>query len=85
MLSYTSAFDTAEWVHEAPTGSSGVLTLVQTTDADFTGARLTTPSGTCNLGAFLASQILMDDSSGNIKAEPGCLPSSDRFDVSTYC
>jgi len=83
-ISYTSSFSSTEWIHEAPS-SGGILPLAKTSDAYFTGGRMTGSTGSNSLGNFNTNQVLMVDNSYNVKAEPGCLPSPDRFDVSyTY-
>ena len=88
-VSYQSTFSSADWIHEATSlctsqTSCTVQTLTQTSDAVFSSAYATVGSDTGQIGYFSDIQIVMDDGSGSlhIAADPGCLPSEDRFVVS---
>ncbi len=82
-ISYASSFSSAEWIFEATTINNRLATLPQTSDTIFYGASAYIGSKN-NLGFFSPTQLLMVDTSTlDVKAQPGPLPSPDRFAV-TY-
>ncbi len=85
-LTYTSNFYSAEWIHEATSfctfGECIAQTLAKTSDVIFTDARAKVGSTIGSIGDFSTIQIMLDQNN-LIIAEPGCLPSKDRF-VETY-
>jgi Peptidase A4 family len=72
------ANSSAEWIAEAPSGSSGVYPLAEFTPWKETGATVTTTSGSGVISTYPNDNIEMVDSSGNPEAETGPLNSTGR-------
>jgi hypothetical protein len=70
------ADSSAEWIAEAPSGSSGVYPLSDFHSWTETGATVTSGSTHGVISTFPDVEITMVDSSGNVKAQPGPLNSS---------
>lgn len=66
----------AEWIAEAPSGSSGVYPLSQFSTWNETGATVTAGSTSGVISSFTDDEITMVNSSGAAKATPGALNSS---------
>jgi hypothetical protein len=66
----------AEWIAEAPSGSSGVYPLAKF--STWTDANSTVTQGSTSgvISSFTDDEITMVDSSGAVKAQPGALNSS---------
>lgn len=88
-LTYTSTFYSAEWIHEAtslcyPIIGCTVQKLTKTSEVSFTDAKATIGSTSAgSIGDFSTIQVMMDDPNSStlkVLAEPGCLPSKDRFE-----
>jgi hypothetical protein len=69
------ANSSAEWIAEAPSGSSGVLPLANFRTWTATGATVTSGSAGV-ISSFPDDEITMTDSSGRVKAQPGALNGS---------
>ncbi len=69
------ANSSAEWIAEAPSGSSGVLPLAQF--STWTDANSTVTEGTTSgvISSFTDDEITMVNSGGAVKAQPGALNS----------
>jgi hypothetical protein len=75
--SASSCVDTsAEWIAEAPTGSSGVEPLTDFGTWTAANAAVTEGSTAGTISSFTDDEITMIDSSGNVKAQPGALNSA---------
>ncbi len=70
------ANSSAEWIAEAPSGSSGVYPLSNFGTWTETGATVNTTSESGVISNFTDDEITMIDSSGAIKAQPGDLNGS---------
>jgi Peptidase A4 family len=66
----------AEWIAEAPSGSSGILPLADFGSWTETGATVTEGSTSGVISSFTDDEITMVDSSGRVKAQPGALNGS---------
>jgi hypothetical protein len=66
----------AEWIAEAPSGSSGVYPLADFGSWTASSASVTEGSTSGVISSFTDDQITMADTSGNIEALPGALNSS---------
>jgi hypothetical protein len=66
----------AEWIAEAPSGSSGVYPLADFGSWTASSASVTEGSTSGTISSFTDDQITMADTSGNIEALPGALNSS---------
>jgi Peptidase A4 family len=66
----------AEWIAEAPSGSSGVYPLADFGSWTASNASVTEGSTSGTISSFTDDQITMADTSGNIEALPGSLNSS---------
>jgi hypothetical protein len=66
------ANSSAEWIAEAPSGSSGVYPLAHF--STWTASSATSNSGT--ISSFTDDEITMVDSAGRVEAQPGALNSS---------
>jgi hypothetical protein len=72
--SASSCVDTsAEWIAEAPTGSSGIEPLADFGSWTASNAAVTEGSTAGTISSFTDDEITMIDSSGNVKALPGAL------------
>lgn len=70
------ANSSAEWIAEAPSGSSGVYPLSNFGTWTETGATVTEGSTSGVISSFTDDQITMINSSGQTKALPGALNGS---------
>ena len=70
------ANSSAEWIAEAPSGSSGVYPLAACGTWTDTGSTVTEGSSSGVISSFTDDEITMTDSSGAVKAQPGALNSS---------
>ena len=70
------ANSSAEWIAEAPSGSSGVYPLAHFSTWTDTGSTVTEGSTSGVISSFTDDEITMVDSSGAVKAQPGALNSS---------
>jgi hypothetical protein len=66
----------AEWIAEAPSGSSGVYPLSHFSTWTASGATVTEGSTSGVISSFTDDEITMVDSAGAVKAQPGALNSS---------
>jgi Peptidase A4 family len=66
----------AEWIAEAPSGSSGVYPLADFGSWTASGASVTEGSTSGTISSFTDDEITMVDSSSRVKAQPGALNSS---------
>ncbi len=74
---YSGAADSsAEWIAEAPSGSSGVYPLTDFGTVSFSGATVTEGSTSGVISSFTDDEITMVTSSGAVEAQPGALNSS---------
>jgi hypothetical protein len=74
---YSGAADSsAEWIAEAPSGSSGVYPLTEFSTFSLSGASVTEGSTSGTISSFTDDEITMADSSGHVEAQPGSLNSS---------
>ena len=67
------ANSSAEWIAEAPSGSTGILPLANFGTWTASGATVTEGSKSGVISSFTDDEITMIDSSGLIKAQPGAL------------
>jgi hypothetical protein len=73
---YAGAADSsAEWIAEAPSGSSGVEPLTDFHSVSFSGASTTEGSTTGSISSFTDDEITMITSSGATEATPSSLSS----------
>jgi hypothetical protein len=70
------ANSSAEWIAEAPSGSSGVYPLTHFSTWSETSSTVTEGSTSGVISTFTDDEITMVDSSGNVKAQPGALNGS---------
>jgi Peptidase A4 family len=70
------ANSSAEWIAEAPSGSSGVYPLSDFHSWSLTGATVSTTSTSGAISTFPDDEITMTDSAKNVEAQPGALNSS---------
>jgi hypothetical protein len=70
------ANSSAEWIAEAPSGSTGVYPLADFKSWTASGASVTEGSTSGTISSFTDDEITMIDSSGRTKALPGSLNSS---------
>ena len=70
------ANSSAEWIAEAPSGSSGVYPLTQFGTWSASSAAVTSGSTNGVISSFPDDELTMVDSSGNVKAQPGSLNGS---------
>ena len=63
----------AEWIAEAPSGSSGVYPLSDFRSWSASGASVTSGSASGVISSFPDDELTMIDSSGAVKAQPGSL------------
>jgi hypothetical protein len=70
------ADSSAEWIAEAPSGSSGVYPLPDFGTWTETGATVKSGSTSGVISTFPDDEITMIDSSGAVKAQPGALNGS---------
>jgi Peptidase A4 family len=74
---YSGAADSsAEWIAEAPSGSSGVYPLTDFGTVSFSGAAVTEGTASGVISSFTDDEITMVTSSGAVEAQPGALNSS---------
>jgi len=74
---YSGAADSsAEWIAEAPSGSSGIYPLTDFGTVSFSGASVTEGSTSGVISSFTDDEITMVTSSGAVEAQPGALNSS---------
>jgi hypothetical protein len=74
--SCSCANSSAEWIAEAPSGSSGVEPLSHFSTFSLSSATVATTSKSGTISSFTDDEITMVDSSGNVEAQPGALNSS---------
>jgi Peptidase A4 family len=67
------ANSSAEWIAEAPSGSTGILPLAKFHSWTESGATVKSGSTSGVISTFPDDEITMVDSSGNVKAQPGPL------------
>ena len=67
------ADSSAEWIAEAPSGSSGVYPLSDFRSWSASGASVTSGSASGVISSFPDDELTMIDSSGAVKAQPGSL------------
>jgi hypothetical protein len=72
------ANSSAEWIAEAPTGSSGVEPLTHFSQFDPNGAAVKTSSKSGVISSFTDDEITMVDSAGNVEAQPGPLSANGK-------
>ena len=70
------ANSSAEWIAEAPSGSSGVYPLAHFSTWTASSDAVTEGSTSGTISSFTDDEITMVDSSGNVEAQPGSLNSS---------
>ena len=70
------ANSSAEWIAEAPSGSSGVYPLAHFSTFSLSGATVTAGSTSGTISSFTDDEITMVDSSGRVEAQPGALNGS---------
>ena len=70
------ANSSAEWIAEAPSGSSGVYPLAHFTTWTASAATVTGSSGAGVISSYTDDEITMIDSASRVKAQPGALNSS---------
>jgi Peptidase A4 family len=70
------ANSSAEWIAEAPSGSSGIYPLSDFHSWSVTSATVATTSKSGVISSFTDDEITMVDSSGRTEAQPGSLNSS---------
>jgi hypothetical protein len=70
------ANSSAEWIAEAPSGSSGVYPLARFSTWTASSATVTEGSTAGTISSFTDDEITMVDSAGRIEAQPGALNSS---------
>jgi Peptidase A4 family len=70
------ANSSAEWIAEAPSGSSGVYPLAHFSTWTDTGSTVTEGSTSGVISSFTDDEITMIDNSGAVKAQPGALNSA---------
>lgn len=70
------ANSSAEWIAEAPSGSSGVYPLSHFSTWTASSATVTGSSGAGVISSYTDDEITMIDSSSRVKAQPGALNSS---------
>jgi hypothetical protein len=70
------ANSSAEWIAEAPSGSSGIYPLADFGTWSTSGASVTGGSGSGTISSFTDDEITMTDSSNKVMAQPGSLNSS---------
>jgi len=74
--SCSCANSSAEWIAEAPSGSSGVEPLAHFSTFSLSGATVSTASTSGTISSFTDDEITMVDSSGRVEAQPGALNGS---------
>ena len=74
--SSSCANSSAEWIAEAPSGSSGVYPLARFSTWTASSAAVTQGATSGVISSFTDDEITMIDSSGAVKAQPGALNSS---------
>jgi hypothetical protein len=74
--SCSCANSSAEWIAEAPSGSSGVYPLAHFSTFSLSGATVTEGSTSGVISSFTDDEITMVDSSGRVEAQPGALNGS---------
>jgi len=70
------ANSSAEWIAEAPSGSSGVYPLARFSTWTAASATVTEGSTAGTISSFTDDEITMVDSAGRVEAQPGALNSS---------
>jgi len=75
------ADSSAEWIAEAPSGSSGVYPLSDFHSWLTSGASVTSGSARGDISSFPDDELTMVDSSGAVKAQPGSLSGGSSFTV----
>jgi hypothetical protein len=66
----------AEWIAEAPSGSSGVYPLAHFSTFSLSNATVSAGSSSGTISSFTDDEITMVDDSGRVEAQPGALNSS---------
>ncbi len=69
----------AEWIAEAPSGTSGVYPLSHFSKFTLSGATVKTTSKSGVISSFTDDEITMVDGSGNVEAQPGSLSSNGKW------
>ncbi len=72
----TCVDSSAEWIAEAPSNSSGVLPLTKFGTWTLTGATVTAGSKSGTIKTFPHQKIIMENGSGQVKAQTGALNSA---------
>jgi hypothetical protein len=70
------ANSSAEWIAEAPSGSSGVYPLAHFSAFGLSSATVSAGSTSGTISSFTDDEITMVDSSGRVEAQPGALNGS---------
>jgi hypothetical protein len=65
--------DSAEWIAEAPSGSSGIYPLTDFGTWTLTNSTVVEGSDSGVISTFPDDELVMIDSSGNVEAQPGSL------------
>jgi Peptidase A4 family len=74
--SCSCANSSAEWIAEAPSGSSGVYPLAHFSTFSLSAATVSAGSTSGVISSFTDDEITMVDSSGRVEAQPGALNGS---------
>jgi hypothetical protein len=69
----TCVDSSAEWIAEAPSGSSGVYPLAKFSTWKVSGSAVTGASGAGTISSYKDKEITMVDSGNKVKASPGAL------------
>jgi len=69
----TCVDSSAEWIAEAPSGSSGIYPLAKFSTWKVSGSSVTGASGAGTISSFKDNEITMVDSGGKVKASPSAL------------
>ena len=75
------ANSSAEWIAEAPSGSSGVYPLAHFSPWTASSATVTEGSTSGVISSFTDDEITMVDSAGRVEAQPGALSGGNSFTV----
>jgi hypothetical protein len=80
----SGANSSAEWIAEAPSGSSGVEPLTDFGTWSDTSSSVTEGSSSGTISSFTDDEITQADSSGNVEDQPGALNSSGNAFTATW-
>jgi Peptidase A4 family len=78
------ANSSAEWIAEAPSGSSGIFPLTNYHSWGVNSATVKTTSKSGVISSFTDDEITMTDSSGNVESQPGALSSGGNGFTATW-